>query len=123
MSTINRVDINQVLMQMRQLKAQAQVGQANPVNDINTMKPNGLDGAKPVERNSFGNMLTSAIDQVNNTQKASSSMQQAYELGDPQVSLSEVMVASQKASVAFQSMTQVRNKLVRAYEDIMKMPI
>jgi len=39
------------------------------------------------------------------------------------VDIPEVMIASQKASVAFQAMTQVRNKLITAYEEIMKMPI
>ena len=33
------------------------------------------------------------------------------------------MVAGQKANVAFQAVTQVRNKLVSAYQDIMNMPI
>ena len=39
------------------------------------------------------------------------------------VDLTEVMIASQKASVSFQAMTQVRNKLVQAYQDIMQMPV
>ncbi|MGZ5030965.1 MAG: flagellar hook-basal body complex protein FliE, partial [Methylobacter sp.] len=43
--------------------------------------------------------------------------------GDTNVSLAEVMVASQKASVSFQAMLQVRNKLVEAYKDVMNMPI
>ena len=43
--------------------------------------------------------------------------------GVPGIDLAQVMVASQKSSVAFQAMTQVRNKLITAYEDIMKMPI
>jgi flagellar hook-basal body complex protein FliE len=33
------------------------------------------------------------------------------------------MVAMQKANVSFQAMTQVRNRLVSAYQDIMNMPI
>ncbi|HMY40869.1 MAG TPA: flagellar hook-basal body complex protein FliE, partial [Marinagarivorans sp.] len=39
------------------------------------------------------------------------------------VDISDVMIASQKASVAFSAMTQVRNKLVDAYKDIMNMPV
>ncbi|HQR82111.1 MAG TPA: flagellar hook-basal body complex protein FliE, partial [Thiotrichales bacterium] len=42
---------------------------------------------------------------------------------DPNVELSEVMIQAQKASLAFQAMTQVRNKLVEAYKDVMSMPI
>jgi flagellar hook-basal body complex protein FliE len=39
------------------------------------------------------------------------------------VNLPEVMIALQKASLSFQAMTEVRNKLVNAYQDIMNMPI
>jgi flagellar hook-basal body complex protein FliE len=44
-------------------------------------------------------------------------------MGTSKVDLSDVMIASQKASVSFQAMTQVRNKLVQAYQDIMQMPV
>jgi flagellar hook-basal body complex protein FliE len=47
----------------------------------------------------------------------------AYERGEPGVDLAEVMIQAQKASVSFTALTQVRNRLVTAYEDIMKMPI
>lgn len=50
-------------------------------------------------------------------------MSKAYIKGDPNVSISDVMIASQKSSVAFQAATQVRNKLVEAYKDVMNMPI
>jgi len=50
-------------------------------------------------------------------------MATAFELGQGGVDLTEVMIASQKASVSFQAMTQVRNKMVQAYQDIMQMPI
>ncbi|MFT7373736.1 MAG: flagellar hook-basal body complex protein FliE [Oleiphilaceae bacterium] len=33
------------------------------------------------------------------------------------------MIQSQKASVSFQALTQVRNKVVQAYEDVMNMPV
>lgn len=33
------------------------------------------------------------------------------------------MVASQKASISFQALTQVRNKLMTAYDDVLKMPL
>ena len=47
----------------------------------------------------------------------------AFEVGQSGVDLTDVMIASQKASVSFQAMTQVRNKLVQAYQDIMQMPV
>jgi len=48
---------------------------------------------------------------------------QAYELGQPGVDITQVMVAMQKSSLSFQALTQVRNKVVDAYQTIMNMPI
>jgi flagellar hook-basal body complex protein FliE len=47
----------------------------------------------------------------------------AFERGVPGVELSTVMIESQKASVAFRAATEVRNRLVSAYQEIMNMPI
>jgi flagellar hook-basal body complex protein FliE len=44
-------------------------------------------------------------------------------MGDPNVQVSEVMVAMQKSNVSFQAMLQVRNKLVSAYQEIMNMQV
>ena len=68
-------------------------------------------------------MFKSAIDSVNELQKTSGELRTAYERGDSQVSLTQVMVASQKASVSFQAVSQVRNRLVEAYKEVMKMPV
>lgn len=68
-------------------------------------------------------MMAQAIDHVDATQKTSSEMATAFEMGDPNIGITDVMIASQKASVSFEAMTQVRNKLVKAYEDIMNMPV
>jgi flagellar hook-basal body complex protein FliE len=44
-------------------------------------------------------------------------------MGDPNVSLSEVMIASQKSSLAFSAMVEVRNKFLEAYKEVMSMPV
>jgi flagellar hook-basal body complex protein FliE len=46
-----------------------------------------------------------------------------FEVGDPSVSLAEVMINAQKASIQFSGMTEVRNKLLTAYKDVMNMPV
>lgn len=115
-----RVEIDSVLAQMRVMRAQAQGIDPAAGADIATGK--ALDVRAPNET-SFKTALTSAIDGVNETQKQSAALAKAYELGDPKVSLSDVMVASQKSAVSFQAMTQVRNKLVEAYQEIMNMPV
>ena len=72
---------------------------------------------------SFSDMLGNAINKVSETQQASSQLSNAFEIGKSGVDLTDVMIASQKASVSFQALTQVRNKLVQAYQDIMQMPV
>lgn len=105
------MDINAVLAQMRVLAAQAQSRPAAPT---------AAEGQQGVD---FGALLKESVEQVNSLQKEASGLGERFEMGDPSADLTQVMVAVQKASVAFQAITQVRNKLVSAYQDIMNMPI
>ncbi len=115
-----RADINQVLAEMRNLKAQVQRPEAlqepSPSTSVTSVKP-----TEPEQ--SFGSLLTRAVDSVNDTQQNASALRTAYEQGDPSVDITRVMIEAQKSTVSFQALTQVRNKVVQAYEDIMKMPI
>jgi flagellar hook-basal body complex protein FliE len=60
---------------------------------------------------------------VNQQQKTASSMAAAFERGAPGVDLPQVMIEMQKSSVSFRAVTEVRNRLVSAYQDIMNMPV
>ncbi|MFC1234339.1 flagellar hook-basal body complex protein FliE [Vibrio sp. DW001] len=71
----------------------------------------------------FGKLLNSAINNVNSLQKASSDVQMRFDRGDENVSLSDVMIAKNKSSVAFDATIQVRNKLVESYKQLMNMPV
>lgn len=71
----------------------------------------------------FAGALKSSLDAVNTRQQSASALAQAFETGTTTASLAEVMLATQKASVAFQATVQVRNKLVQAYQDVMNMPV
>jgi flagellar hook-basal body complex protein FliE len=71
----------------------------------------------------FAELLQSSIDAVNRAQNTASDMAAALERGDKSASLPEVMIALQKASLSFQAMTEVRNRLVNAYQEVMNMPI
>lgn len=102
------IDMNGLLAQMRALAAQAE-GQAQQ--------------APAAETPDFGELLKRSIDSVSQTQKEAGRLAAAFEAGDPNVNLAEVMVALQKANISFQAMTQVRNKLVTAYQEIMGMQI
>ncbi|PHV13097.1 flagellar hook-basal body complex protein FliE [Chitinimonas sp. BJB300] len=71
----------------------------------------------------FASVLKSSLDQVNQMQLDSQVKQQAFETGDPNADLQDVMVSLQKASLSFQTMVQVRNKLVSAYQEVMNMQV
>ena len=71
----------------------------------------------------FGNMLTQAINNVNSLQKTSGDLQTRFDSGDQSVSLSDVMIARNKSSVAFEATIQIRNKLVESYKELMNMPV
>ncbi len=71
----------------------------------------------------FGAMLKQSLDAVNAQQKSAASMADAFERGVKGVDLATVMLESQKASVSFRAVTEVRNRLVNVYQDIMNMPI
>ncbi|MFB9134897.1 flagellar hook-basal body complex protein FliE [Vibrio sp. AK197] len=73
--------------------------------------------------NDFGDMLSRAINNVNGLQKTSGDLQMRFDRGDEDVSLSDVMIARNKSSVAFEATIQVRNKLVEAYKELMNMPV
>jgi flagellar hook-basal body complex protein FliE len=122
MNTIgDRSDINQLLMQMREIRGQIQTPEANKPD-----LPNAVNNGQAVGRSEgpgFGEMLKQAVDSVAETQQKSGELQRAFEQGDPGVDITQVMIQMQKASVSFEAMNQVRNRLVSAYQDIMNMPI
>ncbi len=68
----------------------------------------------------FGDTLGNALQQVSAVQQRSSDMQAAYERGEV-TDIAQVMLARQEAGVAFEATLQVRNKLLSAYQDIMRM--
>jgi flagellar hook-basal body complex protein FliE len=71
----------------------------------------------------FAQALKAQLDQVNALQQNSQKLGERFALGDDSVNLSDVMMATQKSSIALQATVQVRNKLVSAYHDIMNMQI
>lgn len=71
----------------------------------------------------FAQVLKSSLDKVNQTQVQSTQMAEKMAAGDTTQNLHEVMIALQTASVSFQEMVQVRNKIVSAYQDVMNMQV
>lgn len=71
----------------------------------------------------FATELRSSIERINELQQDAGIKTTAFQLGDPNISLNEVMVAKQKAGIAFDMGVQVRNKLISAYKEIMNMQV
>lgn len=71
----------------------------------------------------FADMFSQALDNVNGLQKESRGLQTRFDMGDPNLSLVDVMVAKEKSGIAFEATIQVRNKLLEAYKTIMNMPV
>lgn len=71
----------------------------------------------------FAEVLKNSIDKVNTTQSQANQMAEKLAAGDTTQNLHEVMIALQTASVSFQQMVQVRNRLVSAYQDMMNMQV
>jgi flagellar hook-basal body complex protein FliE len=74
----------------------------------------------PVQAGGFADALTGALQNVSAVQQHSGDMQSAYERGEV-TDIAQVMLARQEAGVAFEATLQVRNKLLSAYQDIMRM--
>jgi flagellar hook-basal body complex protein FliE len=107
---MSSMQITQVLAEMRALQARASGIAESPV----------MPAAQPSE---FANLMKGSIDSVASMQNHATAMASAYEAGDKSVDLTNVMLEMQKASLAFRAMTEVRNKLVDAYQQVMNMPV
>jgi flagellar hook-basal body complex protein FliE len=82
------------------------------------------DGGPPAQPagGGFAAALKQSLDGISATQQHAYGQAQAFELGEPNVALNDVMIDLQKANIALQTGIQVRNKLVAAYQDIMNLP-
>lgn len=111
---IDSKSIEAMVSQLRSAAAQA-AGQVAPMSQVQQVKaPGKVD---------FGDLLRQSLDQVNGVQQKATTLGERFALGDDSVNLSDVMIATQKASIAFQATVQVRNKLVSAYHDIMNQQV
>jgi flagellar hook-basal body complex protein FliE len=111
---MSSLQIQQVLAEMRALQARA-AGLADPSG---AQAP--AAGAPAAD---FASLLKGTVDNIATMQNQATSLAQAYESGDKSVDLTKVMLEVQKAGLAFRAMTEVRNKLVDAYTQVMNMSV
>ncbi|MGB6451345.1 MAG: flagellar hook-basal body complex protein FliE [Steroidobacteraceae bacterium] len=105
---MSQMQIDQVLAQIRELSSQV-APQATP------------SAPQATGPSAFASLLRNSIDQVNDAQQHASDLATAFQRGTPGVDLPQVMIEMEKASVSFRALTEVRNRLVSAYQDIMNM--
>jgi flagellar hook-basal body complex protein FliE len=83
----------------------------------------GLSGVGGLQRGrSFDSLLGEFVSEVNAKQVASSDATRAL-LGGEKIPLHRVMIAAEEASVSFQLMVEVRNKVLESYQELMRMQI
>lgn len=112
---MSSIEIDRVLAQIRSISAQAQGG-------IGGVARPGTP-AQGVNGPGFASILQQGLQQVNQSELKANQLATAFEKGTPGVELSQVMLEVQKASVSLRAATEIRNRLVSAYQEIMNMPI
>ncbi|QFU23491.1 flagellar hook-basal body complex protein FliE [Shewanella eurypsychrophilus] len=113
-----QIGANSLLQEMQSLSSEIPTsglnsGFSSPI----TQQVNSVAGSD------FGALLSQAIGTVGELQSNSASLATRLEMGDTSVTLSDTVIAREKASVAFEATVQVRNKFVEAYKSIMSMPV
>lgn len=76
----------------------------------------------PAGTASFADVLRAAVREVDSLQRKSDEMKQSLAV-NPNANLQEVMIATEEARLAFEFTMQVRNKVVQAYEELMRLQI
>ena len=99
-----------MLAQMREVARTASATQ------VRTSEPMSSSGG-------FAAELQRSLERVSSMQHNATQQAKGFMLGDPDISLNNVMIDMQKASIAFQATVQVRNRLVAAYQEIASMPV
>ncbi|MEC9408004.1 MAG: flagellar hook-basal body complex protein FliE [Abyssibacter sp.] len=115
---MSNVEIQSVLSQIRSLRTQSpSVAADRPA----ASEPLSTVGRAPAP--TFTDAAKAVLDSVNEAQQSSNDLKTRFQMGDPGADLAQVMLASGRAQVSFTALTEVRNRLVSAYQDVMNMPV
>jgi len=119
------IDTREAVMEIKtnSLYAQMQNMQLEATGNRFPVAGNEAIGKVNPSSNNFGELLTSALNNVNEIHQEVGAKRTAFEMGDKSVTLADVMITGAKAGVAFDATVQVRNKFVEAYKEIMSMPV
>lgn len=98
---------------------------AGPIQKTLSMTPNlspATSTAKANEGVSFADYLKDAVNKVNELQAAADQTAAAFARGED-IDIHTVMIATEKAALAFNYLVSVRNRLLESYQEIMRMQI
>lgn len=94
------------------------IGVTNPFNlNSQTTKTNNKN-----DNVDFGTLLSNALDKVNELEMQSNEYKKLLATGDID-NLHDVTIAAEKANIALQLTLSIRNKVVEAYQEIMRMQV
>jgi len=111
----SQVNIQSMLQTLKAYQAQASGGIEDAGSKVGgSGQPQGVSG--------FTDLIQKSLNSVNEVQQQSKTTAEAYERGEG-VPLTDVVLSMQKSSIAFEATLQVRNKVLKAYEDILNMPV
>ena len=111
MSSTALGSIETLLTQMRQVAVSA--SRLPAALSVDQSEPSG----------GFAAELSRSLQRVSLAQNDAALQARAFQAGEPGVSLNDVMIDMQNASLAFQATVQIRNRLVAAYQEIASMPV
>lgn len=115
------IDSSRIESMLAQLRASAQRPQMDAIGGL--ASTTAIQKTPSAGKVDFSEALKASLNQVNKIQMDAEKLGKNFAMGDDSVSLSDVMIAGQKANISFQATIQVRNKLVSAYQDIMNMQV
>ena len=114
---MSQMAIDQVLAQIRAMSSQVRLDAPKPM-PLGGAQGNAAAVNGPSE---FASILKQGINSVNQSEQRASALADAFSRGAPGVSLPQVVLQMEKASMSFQALTEVRKRLMTAYTDIMNM--
>ncbi len=94
----------------------------DPLKPLTGIEPKKAEGDKSAGGTSFGSVLNDAIQDINKLQNDADTAIAKVQLEDAS-SIHDAMIALEKAGISFQVMMQVRNKILDAYQEVMRMQV
>ncbi len=119
---MSSLQIQQVLAEMRALQSRVG-GIADASGAAGSIAGVGSASVPGTASTDFASLLKGTVDNIATMQNQATAMAESYEAGDKGADITKVMLEVQKAGLAFRAMTEVRNKLVDAYTQVMNMSV